>query len=103
MLTTQTLELACREAKLRRHVGHGDGACEVLFHEQKRAAHARFRDRLGHRRVRLRVAAGTRPVKEQYLARFVSDCPAEMLLDEIGGERRCAGTACAGDPWPIRE
>ena len=43
------------------------------------------------------------PVKEQYLARLLRDRAPEMLLDEIGRERRRAGAAGAGDARAVGE
>ena len=53
--------------------------------------------------MRLCVAARARPVEQQYLAGFLRHRASEVLLDEIGGERRSARAAGAGDARAVRE
>ena len=53
--------------------------------------------------MRLGVAAGARPVEQQHLAGLLGDRAPEVLLDQIGGERRRAGAAGAGDARPVGE
>ena len=53
--------------------------------------------------MRLRVAARTRPVKQQHLARLLRHGAAEMLFDEVRCQRRSAGAARTGNAGAIGE
>ena len=103
MLPAEPLELPRRESELGRDRRDGNGAREVLLHEQQRTAHARLGHGLRQRRVWLAVAPGARAVEQQHLAGLLRDGAPEMLLDEMGCQRGGPGAAGAGDARAVRE
>ena len=103
VLAAQPLELSCGQAELGGHRGNRNRAREILLHQQQRAAHARLCHGLRKRRMRLRIAPRARPVEQQHLARLLRHGAPEMLLDQIGCQRRSPGAAGAGDARPVGE
>src|SRR5579863_6844376 len=49
------------------------------------------------------VAAGALAIEQQHLACLLGDGAAEVLLDEMRGERRRTRSTCTGDPRAIRK
>src|SRR3974390_3481912 len=103
VLTAQPLELACGEAELAGYRCDSDGSCEVLLHEQQRAAHPGLGDALREWWMGLRLAACAGAIEQQYLARLLCGRAPEMLLDEICRQSPRARTACTGNAGTIRE
>src|SRR5437667_11468191 len=93
-LAGERLELTDRDAELVGDRGDCNRSREILLHEKEGTSHPGLADGLRQRRVWLSITAGALTIKQQYLAGFLSDRPAQVLLNQESGER--CGTGAAG-------
>src|SRR5882724_2301666 len=103
MFTAYTFQLPYRYAELIGYCSYCNRTREVLLHEQQRAPDARLANCFGKRRMRLGVTAGSLAIEQQYLARLLSDCPSQVLLDEVCCKSGGASSASTGDPRSVGE
>src|SRR5205814_8777848 len=87
MLAAHALQLSYGDAELVGDRGDCNRSREILLHEKEGTSHPGLADGLRQRRVWLSITAGALTIKQQYLAGFLSDRPAQVLLNQESGER----------------